>query len=61
MAFRIVGVKTNYPTKEIGFFFEKGGAHAPVAPPLATALSKKTDNNKETKTESSVEDGRVST
>ena len=40
LAFRIVGVKTNYSTKEIvwGFFFEKGGAHAPVAPPLATAL-----------------------
>ena len=36
----IVGVKTNYSTKEIGwgFLFEKGGAHAPVAPPLATAL-----------------------
>ena len=39
MAFRIVGVKKNYSTKEIVFwgvflvFFGKGGAHAPVAPP----------------------------
>ena len=39
MAFRIVGVKTNYSTKEIVClflfvaFFKKGGAHAPVAPP----------------------------
>ena len=34
MAFRIVGVKTNYSTKEVVFgFFFKGGAHAPVAPP----------------------------
>ena len=39
LAFRIVGVKTNYSTKEIVFccffvlfcFFEKGGAHAPVS------------------------------
>ena len=43
LAFRIVGVKTNYSPKEIGFFlfcFEKGGAHTPVAPPPppATAL-----------------------
>ena len=36
MSFRIVGVKTNHATKEIVFF--KGGAHAPVASPLATAL-----------------------
>ena len=35
LAFRIVGVKTNYSTKEIRFFvcFFKGGAHATVAPP----------------------------
>ena len=36
MALRIVGVKTNYSTKVKVFFvlfFEKGGAHAPVAPP----------------------------
>ena len=35
MAFRIVGVKTNYSTKESFFvlIFLKGGAHAPVAPP----------------------------
>ena len=28
----IVGIKTNYSTKETGFFL-KGGAHAHVAPP----------------------------
>ena len=44
LAFRIIGVKTNYSTKGIVFvvvvvgFFLKGGPHAPVAPPLATAL-----------------------
>ena len=43
MAFWIVGVKTNYSTKEIGVFWggvwvARGGAHAPVAPPLATVL-----------------------
>ena len=43
MAFRIVGLKTYYSTKEIVFCFcfEKGGAHTPLAPPppLTTALS----------------------
>ena len=44
MAFRIVGVKTNYSTKEIGGFFwggglKRGGAHAPVAPPWLRSWS----------------------